>query len=210
MDPFTRFAYRDSVPKEDTWTQWQDPSSLGGHALEALVACKVVHTFRCQSCLREGGLRHNGGVDDACSRADIVCILCFATYEVKSKKDMKSVQKGFRYGFQGGSFRLFAGFQEVGKRFLIAVNRKPERDNYGRKHHTIMLASIDHVTPTLTCRSFDGGVDEINIRTVIKTVDERVLCRLETARVDLSKIAEKVFDSKFGRGEWSGMDKAAS
>lgn len=141
--------------------------------MEALVACRIVHSEACKFCLYRKCLRYNGGLDDACSWADIVCIKCHATYEIKSKKDPDTVQKGFENGFRGRSFRTFAGLEELGQRYLLVVSRTPVSVK-GELCHPITVATIDHVIPQLSSESFDLSRESIRLRTIIKATNRKV------------------------------------
>jgi hypothetical protein len=205
LDPFTRFSYDDIDLQESVWTGWQDLDSLGGYVMEALVVCHIVHTCACQSCFRENVLRYNGGLDEACSWADIVCIGCRATYETKSKRDVQAIEKSFQFGFWGGSFRTFAGFKQLGKRFLLVVSRKASVDVNGSYHHPVTLADIDHVVPRVSSFSFDDTVPVIPLVTTIKHANRRHWCKVPAWRKNHAAIAEEVFNSKYGDGEWIGF-----
>lgn len=56
-------------------------------------------------------------------------ILCVsnATQHTKSnlKRDLEELDKGFHFGFHGGSFRTYVGFEPLGERFLLVISREP-------------------------------------------------------------------------------------
>jgi hypothetical protein len=206
FDPFTRFSYDDVDLQQSVGTDWQDLDSLCGHVMEALVACHVVHKCACQSCFRRNVLRYNGGLDDACSWADIVCIGCKATYEIKSKRDVQAIEKSFQFGFRGGSFRTFASFKQLGKRYLLGVSRKASIDVHGCYHHPVTLADIDHVIPRLSSYSFDAAISVMPITTTIKHTNRRHWCKVPAWRENPTATAREVFDSKYGAGEWARFE----
>jgi len=210
LDPFRRFARLDLPWHEQRWVHFQDADAAGGHVMEALVACQLVHHEACKSCFARNGLRYNGGSDEASSWADVVCVRCHATYEIKSKADNQKLENCWKYGYPGGSFRTYAALEPNGKRFLVVVSRQPSIGRTEDKHYPVTLAEIDHVVPRLTDWSFVASTKEgsgVPLRTIIKPnlSTRKRWCDLPACYVDVAFEVKRAYDGKFGEGKWDEM-----
>lgn len=87
--------------------------------------------------------------------------------------------------------QIFAGFEELGKRFLLVVSRKPDIVVGREPHHPVTVASIDYVTPNLSSLSFDDGVEAIRLRTTIKAVDRKIWFRIPACEMNLAQSSPK-------------------
>lgn len=137
--------------------------------------------------------------------ADVVCINCHATYEIKSRKNQEKVRKVMvKYNkVRGGSFLAFSRFKTKGERYLVMVGRTPERDEHG-PHHPLSIAVIDCVTPKLTSDSFDLDDDEIYIGSEISIKPEtrKTWCIIPACGLSYYEVTESAYDEVFGHGEW--------
>merc|ERR1719491_1178991 len=91
LDPMNRFEGIEYSSKDwfrKMWNSSTPPSPspmLEGIICEALVAHHMIYKIQqCYSCKRRHGLRWNGGFNTSSSWADVICIKCSASYEIKS------------------------------------------------------------------------------------------------------------------------------
>ena len=92
LDPFRRFSYvYYDTAAEYLAAQWDNPDAVGGYILVAMVACHLEHKATCFNCKKANTLRWNGGQAASSAWADVVCIACASTYEIKSKRDQDKV-----------------------------------------------------------------------------------------------------------------------
>ena len=206
LNPFQRFKYRHYDSAADYLAEIWDPDSVGGHVLEAMVACHLEHTKACFHCQKQGALRWNGGFCMTSAWADVVCIHCYAMYEIKSKRDQKTVRKNIiTYNqIRGGDFLAFSRFKPLGERYLVMVSRTPAADGCDA-YHPVTIAIIDRVVPKLTSNSFDlGDGDEIRIGSEIsiKPESRTTWCTVPPCDLPYYELAESVYDRAFGIGEW--------
>lgn len=180
---------------------------LSGTIFEALVACHVIYSEACYNCKFRNVLRWNGGSDLVSSWADLVCIQCHSTFEVKSQGSADSIEKRLRYNnLTGGSFATFYRYAPLGKRFVVVVNRE-ESYNKDTKSmtHRVSVAEITAVLPRLSDYSFAGRQkNSIRLKSSIdiKASAMKVWCHVDACKADFSELALQVFDSHFGKGAW--------
>ena len=216
LDPFKRFTETAFKAPEYFYSGWSNKSRLAGTVFEALVACHVIYSEACYNCKFRNVLRWNGGRDLVSSWADLVCIQCQSTFEVKSQGSADSIEKRLRYNnLSGGSFSTFYHYAPLGKRFVVVVNRQ---ESYNKDTtsmtHRVSVAEITAVLPRLNDHSFVGRKkNHIRLKSSIETKASamKVWCHVDACNADFSELALQVFDSHFGNGAWgiaACIDKA--
>lgn len=218
-DPFTRFSTCHKSLVEHSmsiYMEWNDPMTLVGFHLEAVVACHLVFQQECFHCHGKDTLRWNGGSShNTSSYADLVCLDCRSTYEIKSKKSKAAIKLILRHqGVQGGSWNglfenplLFCG----GKRYLIVVSRKLTRKTDGLLSYSAAIAEIRQVCPRLSPSSFvefnsrSGTVHKIKSWWQVNPQEITWLKIPGVENVDMLKLAHEAFDDKFGQGAWDSI-----
>jgi hypothetical protein len=207
LDPLKRFTETMYKAPEYFFSRWSNKSSLSGTVFEALVACHVIYTEACYNCKFRKVLRWNGGSDLVSSWADLVCIQCHSTFEVKSQGSADSIERRLRYNnLSGGSFKTFYRYAPLGKRFVVVVNRQ-ESYNKDKKSmtHRVSVAEITAVLPKLCDCSFSGRQNNsIRLKSSIDTKAStmKVWCHVDACKADFFELALRVFDSHFGKGAW--------
>lgn len=208
LDPFARLIHKRYDNPADFSAHTWNGDSVGGQVLEAMVACHLEHKKACFNCETEGSMRWNGGFGVSSAWADVVCVRCFASYEIKTKRDQEAAIKNMvkHDSVSGGSFLAFSKFKPLGQRCLVMVPRTPRHDDYG-KYHPVTIAEIDQVLPTLTDKSFDlRSIDAIMIKSkvFVKAGTRKTWCMVPASPLSdhVEDLARSVFDSKFGKGEW--------
>ena len=201
LDPFRRFDYRRFTCAADYIAATFNPENVGGHIMEAAVACHLQKGQKCFHCDRLGGLRWNGGMAATSAWADIVCVNCEASYEVKSKHDLQKVIDNLvKYDkIPGGNFLAYSKYKRK-NHYLVMTHRSP-RNGF----HSVFAAMIKTVTPALSNASFDSRkVDQMTIASEIKVDDGYdVWCAMPECSVKYYyKAIERAFDEVFGQGEW--------
>jgi hypothetical protein len=214
LDPLNRFQKKVfSSPKEWFNYIWNNKRnfSLDGTVFEALVAHHLVFSMACHHCTHRNSLRWNGGYASASSWADVVCIVCKSTYEIKSKTSKQVIENGLKFNnFPGGSFRTFCMYPALNKRFLVMVSREASCDDKKNTDmtHRVSIAEIDHVLPRLCDKSFvESGGDEIKITTEVilrlpKTTRQVAWCRIPKFEGDYRELARQVYVAKYGPESW--------
>ena len=214
LDPLKRFTKRQLLPQEYLHLMWSDEDSLSGNIFEALVSSYVIYNKPCHHCSSADAIRWNGGFGQSSSWAGLVCLYCYSTYEIKSKRNMDKIEKGFRYGFQGSSYRTFHKYPPISNasRYLVVVSRTPS-STLGSYGHQVVIAKIEEVTPRLSSLSF---IDmkctdrDMHIGSEIKAdlSSRRDWCIVPPCSLDSTEMAKELFDHHFGEGEWSRMEKS--
>ena len=211
LDPLNRFTEEMHFAKEYFCYIWSDTSSLAGTVYEALVACHLVHSESCYYCNCRKTLRWNGGRDLTSSWADMVCLYCKTTYEIKSIASADAVEKRAHFNqWRGGSFRTFYMHPPLAKRYLVAIIRQESfHKNTNSMAHQVSIAEIDHVLPRLCYESFLPGSQNIRIASdiVTKRSTLKVWCHIKSHRAPFQQIARDVFDQTFGVGTWTNLDE---
>ena len=210
LDPLKRFTKHQLLPQEYLHLMWSDEDSLSGNIFEALVSSYVIYNKPCHHCSSADAIRWNGGFGQSSSWADLVCLRCYSTYEIKSKRNMDKIEKGFRYGFQGSSYRTFHKYPPVSNasRYLVVVSRTPSATG-----HKVVIAKIEEVTPRLSSLSFidmESTERDMHIGSEIKAdlSSRQDWCIVPPCSLDSTKMAKELFDHHFGEGEWSRMVKS--
>ena len=207
LNPFRRFEYKHhDNPADYAASNWHQ-ASVGGYVGEAMVACRMEQDKSCLHCDQKGKLRWNGGFGVTSAWADVVCLSCHSSYEIKSKRDQKAVQKALiTYGtVNGGSFLAFSKFEPRGRRYLVMVPRSPQEDTLGTPFHVVTVVEIDRVVPKLTDRSFDPtNVDNLKIgsRIFVKRATLKTWFTVPACRVPIYELVNAVYDNEFGAGQW--------
>lgn len=206
LDPFHRFSTRKLAPADYFKEIWSCKDSLAGTGFEALVACQLIHSEACYNCRCRNTMRWNGGRSLGASWADVFCLKCLCTFEVKSKRDVQVIEKGFlRNSFNGGSYQTFTEYEPLGpKRFLLLVSRKPTYDSRTSTYsHPVTIATIDHVTPKLQDAAFASNKMLIGSDIQTKPTSRKLWFSVPACDADFTEMAQQVYDLHFGSGSWT-------
>jgi hypothetical protein len=165
LDPLERFSSRKCTKKEVFLEQWVygDEAMVLGHVFEAIVASFATHNMACYSCKRRRTIRWNGG--PTAPWTDMECISCESAYEIKSKRNMEMVEKGYERNLNGGSYGTFHQLHQQKrkngwKHFVVTVSRMPsysripEKGPGLHKCWAVQIAEIDRLVPRLKPTSF--------------------------------------------------------
>lgn len=113
LDPMNRFEGIEYSSKDWFRKMWNSstpsysPSPmLEGNICEALVAHHMIYEMQqCYSCKCRHGLRWNGGFNTSSSWADVICVKCSTSYEIKSAASNEKVERNIKFdSFRGGKF----------------------------------------------------------------------------------------------------------
>ena len=204
LDPFKRFSYvYYDVAADYIADNWDNPDMVGGYIMEALVGCHLEHEKNCFNCESAKSLRWNGGPSSASAWADVVCVACGATYEIKSKHNQDKVLDSLMKHdtVAGGSFIAFSKYKRPGKQYLVMVPRIPEANGF----HPVSIALIDQVIPSLTNYSFDmKKLDNMRISSQIKVNarTRQTWCVVPACPLSYFHTVAQAYDEVFGDGEW--------
>jgi hypothetical protein len=118
LDPFQRFTKTTYEAPAHFFRRWSNKSRLSGTIFEALVACHLIYSNTCYNCKYPNVLRWNGGIDCASSWADLVCIRCHSTFEVKSKGSVDYIEKSVQYNnLSGGRFQSSTAMMHLWRKY---------------------------------------------------------------------------------------------
>jgi hypothetical protein len=203
LNPLKRFTLVNLSQRDYLYELWSNPDSLDGNVFESIVSSYVIFNKPCQHCKTTGSLRWNGGYGLASSWADILCLECQSTYEIKSKKDVEKIRRSLYYGFNGSSYRTFhANTLQTSTRFLLAVSRED-----GGQGHEVYIAKIVNVYPRLTDISFAVGLscEDPPIKSEIVTEETTPdhWCTIPSISFNSAQIARSLFEDHFGKGSWN-------
>jgi hypothetical protein len=127
LDPLERFSSRNRTKKEFFLEQWVygEEAMVLGHVFEAIVASFATHNMTCFYCKRRGTIRWNGG--PTAPWTDMECMSCESAYEIKSKRNMEMVEKGYERNLNGGSYGSFQKLHQQSrkngwKHFVVTVS----------------------------------------------------------------------------------------
>lgn len=179
LDPLERFSFQVRPVLQQLRDQIQDrsDSSSDAYCKRALVAqnaCKP--TARCVNCRAEGKVRWNAIRDDADQRywKRLVCTNCGSSYEIKTKKDIRTINKKLQRGvLEGGTFYTpFLAVQEElpndARQYLCVCSRETTVDSKLDTGWPVYVVEIDRVQPDIKARSFHiEHVDKRKIYTKI-------------------------------------------
>jgi hypothetical protein len=165
LDPLERFSSRKCTKKEVFLEQWVygEEAMVLGHVFEAIVASFATHNMACFSCKRRHTIRWNGG--PTAPWTDMECMSCESAYEIKSKRNMEMVEKGYERNLNGGSYGTFHQLHQQKrkngwKHFVVTVSRMPsysripEKGPGLHKCWAVQIAEIDRLVPCLKPTSF--------------------------------------------------------
>ena len=204
INPFKRFSYEYcKTAAEYVAKQWDNPAVVGGYIVEAMVACHLEHKEKCFNCKEANSLRWDGGPASSSAWANVVCIECAASYEIKSKHDQEKVLNHLiKYDHtRGGSFISYSKYRRPGKHFLVMAPRLPGSNGF----HAVYIVQIDQVTPCLNDASFDPKkMDEMRIGSQIKvkTKTRQTWCVIPKCPLSPFHTIGQAYDEVFGAGEW--------
>ncbi|KAK1747324.1 hypothetical protein QTG54_001287 [Skeletonema marinoi] len=214
LDPFNRFTFDRTSKEETLFDDWflADDDSRDGIMYEAVLACHALQAESCHNCKVKNVLRWNGG--SGSSWQDLLCTMCEATYEIKTKATMEKVETALRYNnIKGGSFSAWCEMKNSKHRsqktYLVLLTREPTFNRQNKQVRPVTIAEIEKVLPRVhagsfnterTCVSLKSRVS-LNMNTKTKWFDLPV--KGET--IYMKEIAEKVYKDRFSEETFTRM-----
>lgn len=210
LDPFRRFSLKvqDVTPAQLAFDDFQsDKNTRLGYAFEAMVASHAVHNMICYCCTARG-LRWCGG--STTSWKDIYCDVCESCFEIKSKENLKSIDKAFYFdNLTVGSFRHWCeeDFPNriKGKDFIVFVSR-----TLSCRGWEVDIAEIGTVMPAVSAISFaQANTDIVSLKCQLTMKNREHWFTVPGKQLpDLEKIFRYSFNEVFP-GQWTKVGGTA-
>jgi hypothetical protein len=208
LDPLERFSSRKCTKKELFLGQWVygEEAMVQGHVFEAIVASFATHNIACFFCKRRKTIRWNGG--PTAPWTDMECISCESAYEIKSKRNMEMVEKGYERNLNGGSYGKFHQLHQQSrkngwKHFVVTVSRMPsysrilEKGPGLHKCHAVQIAEIDRLVPRLRPASFLGDREMEFASEIVTKASPVAWFNIPYQSVEYGSIVTKVLEELF-------------
>ena len=215
MCPFERFSLLDNhfSPAELAIRQCNE-GWMHGYAFEAIVASHAIHNESCYCCKAKESLFWCGGAET--SWRDMFCHACQSCFEIKSKKDGKTIDKIFRFNSMAcGSYRKWCeeGFcgRRQGRDYIVIVDREAHGDAWDSVvSWRVEIAQIETVLPQLTPMSFvdiKQDTKNISLKTTVALKNRQLWFSIpKKCPVDFQKLFRTSFESVFPN-QWDDVTK---
>jgi hypothetical protein len=198
---------------EDYFNDFSDRNFVLGMAFEAIVACHVAHSVLPVSCVHCGSQRSIqwcGGKRS--SWADITCLTCQASYEIKSKESQEAISMEFeRNSCQGGSYSGYearVGSNYNRRCFVAFVSRTSKPAYVGETICNTWLVEVAELGGTQPQMQVQPSLNHTGAgptsKFQVRPGTRKIWFRIPAIEFDLETIAREIFDCRFP-GKWEGL-----